>query len=220
MDISTANQSHANSQSWAGQNDRPPASLQGSCNPLHGFQHLSLGSPSDRRTCYDQLQASTQGCHSDVVTFSHPHKAPSIQFPNHVDQTAQRHIPGGLDSADPRSLLVGNEEMRPHSAHTPDQAIYPFQLPHTLQCSRDGPRSLCNEHHPPVGASSFGPNVNQSLSRSACERVNTESSVGYVLGSASPTSPAQQPPQWTPPVHSTGRLIHVSETPTGVGCLD
>lgn len=218
MDVPTANQSQTPCQPWAGQNGWSPASPQGSpCNPLPSFQHLSLGSPSDQRPCYDHLQAVNQGCQSNPTTFSsRSNSHDSTLYANNADQSVQRIIPGR--NIPPCSLPLMNEVTQPckplqmpfYSPYSPYQAISsPFHPPYTHQGLLNGPQSP-HQKHLPISSPSFGQCVNQSpqsTPQSAFERANVESSVGYTHNHASPTSPIQEQPQWTLPSHSKGRSI-------------
>ncbi|KAM9360127.1 protein transport protein Sec24C [Symphorus nematophorus] len=90
MDVPTANQSQTPCQPWAGQNGWSPASPQGPpCNLLPSFQHLSLGSPSEPRPCYDHLQVSSQACQSDITPFNTHNSVLSPSFGQCVNQSPQ-----------------------------------------------------------------------------------------------------------------------------------
>lgn len=230
MDVPTANQSQTPCQPWVGQNGWSPASPQGPpCNPLPSFQHLSLGSPSDQRPCYDHLQTPDQSCQSDLTTFSSRNNTHhSTIYANNADQSVQRNIPDVLVSSSipatsqgrsipPCSLPLIKEGAQPckphqmlfHSPYSPYQAISPhFQSPYTHP-SLNGPQSP-HQKHLPVNSPSFGQCANQSpqcAPQPAFDRANLESSVGYTHDHA-PTSPIQQQqPQWTLPPHSKGRFI-------------
>ncbi|XP_042344949.1 protein transport protein Sec24C [Plectropomus leopardus] len=220
MDVPTANQSQTPHQPWAGQNGWFPAYPQGPpCNPLPSFQHLSLGSPSEQRPYYNQLQASNQGCHSDLSTFScRSNTHHSTLYANNADQSVQRVAPDPhISSMDPAasqgrnippcSLPLVNEGTQPcklqqmpvYPPHSPYQAISPpFQHPYAHHGSLNGPQSP-----------TFGQFVNQSqpcTPQPSFARTNVESSVGYTHNHASPTSPIQQQPQWTPAAHSKGAI--------------
>nr|XP_046241591.1 protein transport protein Sec24C isoform X2 [Scatophagus argus] len=229
MDVPTANQSQRPSQQWAGQNGWSPASPQGTpCNPLHSFQHLSLGSPSDQRPCYDHLQASNQGYYSDTNSLSSGNNTHhSSLYAHNTNQRGQRIIPAAHVSSvvpvasqgkniPPCSLPLLNEGTQPCKTHqmpfyspcSPYQALSsPFQPPYAHHTPQNGPQSPHQEqlpHTPP-----FGQCVSQSpqcTPRAAFERANVESSVGYTHSHASPTSPIQQQPQWTLPPHSGGTI--------------
>ncbi|XP_036955278.1 protein transport protein Sec24C isoform X1 [Acanthopagrus latus] len=229
MDAPTANQSQTPCQAWAGQNGWSPASPQAApSNPLLGFQHLSLGSPSDQRPCYDHLKASNQGCQSDITTFSsssNTHR--STLYANNGDQSEQRVNPDARVSSTvpaasqgrnipPCSLPLLNEGMQPckphqmpfYSPYSPYQAISPpLHSPYTHQGLLNGPQSP-HQKHLPISSPSFGQCVNQSpqcTPQPAFEGANVESSIGYTYGHASPTSPIQQQPQWTL-THSKGPI--------------
>lgn len=231
MDAPTANQSQTPCQAWAGQNGWSPASPQAApSNPLLGFQHLSLGSPSDQRPCYDHLKASNQGCQSDITTFSsssNTHR--STLYANNGDQSEQRVNPDARVSSTvpaasqgrnipPCSLPLLNEGTQPckphqmpfYSPYSPYQAISPpLHSPYTHQGLLNGPQSP-HQKHLPISSPSFGQCVNQSpqcTPQPAFEGANVESSIGYTYGHASPTSPIQQQPQWTL-THSKGRSIY------------
>ncbi|TMS04083.1 Protein transport protein Sec24C [Larimichthys crocea] len=228
MDVPTANQSQTPCQPWVGQNGWSPASPQGPpCNPLPSFQHLSLGSPSDQRPCYDHLQTPDQSCQSDLTTFSSRNNTHhSTLYANNADQSVQRNIPDVLVSSSipatsqgrsipPCSLPLMKEGAQPckphqmlfHSPYSPYQAISPhFQSPYTHP-SLNGPQSP-HQKHLPVNSPSFGQCANQSpqcAPQPAFDRANLESSVGYTHDHA-PTSPIQQQPQWTLPPHSKGSM--------------
>ncbi|KAF1389544.1 hypothetical protein PFLUV_G00074500 [Perca fluviatilis] len=223
MDVPTAKQSQTPCQPWAGQNGWSPASPQGpSCNPLPSFQHLSLSSPSDQRPCYEHLQASDHSCQSDSTTFSYR----STLYADNADQSEHRIIPDAHVSAvasaasqgrniPPCSLPLMREGMPPcklqqmpfYSPYSPYQGISsPFQSPCTQQGSLIGPQSP-HQKHLPISPPSFGVNRSpQCTPQPAFESPNVESSVGYTHNHASPTSPIQQQPQWTPAAHSKGAI--------------
>ncbi|XP_075961174.1 protein transport protein Sec24C isoform X2 [Anarhichas minor] len=228
MDVPTANQSQTPCQPWAGQNGWSPASPQGPpCNPLPGFQHLSLSSPSDQRPGYEHLQVSHHGCQSDLATFTsrdEPHRG--TLHSNDADQSVQRVVPGAHVSSTvptasqgrhmpPCSLPLMKEVTQPcrlqqmpfYSPHSPYQGISPpSQPPYTHQGSPNGPQSP-HQKHLPICSPSFG--VNQSpqfTPQPAFERANVESSVGFIHDHASPTSPVSQQPQWTLAAPSGGTI--------------
>ncbi|XP_070690130.1 protein transport protein Sec24C [Pempheris klunzingeri] len=225
MDVPTANQSQTPCQPWAGQNGWSPASPQGlPCNPLPSFQHFSLGSPSDHRACHDHLQASEQGCQSDLNAFSSTHD--STLCATNADQSVQRVIPDVSSvvpaasqgrNIPPCSLPLMNESMQPckpqqmplYSPRSPYQAISPpFHSPYTHQDLLNGPQSP-HQKHLPISSPSFGQCGNQSpqwTPQPSLDRANVVSSVGYTLNHASPTSPIQQQPQWTLSPHSRGTM--------------
>ncbi|XP_040897876.1 protein transport protein Sec24C isoform X2 [Toxotes jaculatrix] len=216
MDVPTANQSQTPCHQWAGQNSwstgSPPGPL---CNPLPGVQHLSLGSPSDQRPCYDRMQASNQGCLSNPSTFSSRNNTHhSLLFASNTDQSVQQIVPNAHVS----SVIPAASQGRnippcslPHSPHSPYQAMCaPFQPPHTHQDSLNGPQSP-HQKHLPISPPSFGQCLNQNphgTLQPAFDRASMESSVhaGYIYSHASPTSPIQQQPQWTLPPHSRGTI--------------
>ncbi|XP_032371821.1 protein transport protein Sec24C isoform X2 [Etheostoma spectabile] len=228
MDVPTAKQSQTPCQPWAGQNGWSPASPQGpSCNPLPSFQHLSLSSPSDQRPCYEHpcyehLQASDHSCQSDSPAFSYG----SMLYADNEDQSEQRTIPDAHVSSmvsaasqgrniPPCSLPLIKEGMPPcklqqmpfYSPYSPFQGISsPFQPPRTQQGSLNGPQSP-HQKYLPISPPSFGANQSpQYTPQPAFESPNAESSVGYPHSLASPTSPIQQQPQWTPAAHSRGTI--------------
>lgn len=224
MDVPTAKQSQTPCQPWAGQNGWSPASPQGpSCNPLPIFQHLSLSSPSDQRPCYEHLQPSDHSCQSDSTTFSYR----STLYADNADQSEHRIIPDAHVSSmvsaasqgrniPPCSLPLMKEGMTPcklqqmpfYSPYSPYQGISsPFQPPPTQQGSLNGPQSP-HQKHLPISPPSFSVNQSpQCTPQPAFESPNVESSVGYTHNHASPTSPIQQQPQWTPAAHSRGKFI-------------
>ncbi|XP_059193260.1 protein transport protein Sec24C [Centropristis striata] len=221
MDVPTANQSQTPCQPWAGQNGWSPASPQGPpCNPLPSFQHLSLSSPSDQRPCYDHLQASNHGFSSRNDIHS------SKLYANDGEESLQRSVPDAScmlpaasqgRSIPPCSLPLLKEGTQPcklqqmpfYSPYSPYQAVSPpFQPPYTHQSLLNGPQSP-HQKHLPISPPSFGPCVNQSpqcTPQPAFERENVDSSVGYAHNHASPTSPVQQQPQWTPQSHPKGTI--------------
>ncbi|XP_031161645.1 protein transport protein Sec24C isoform X2 [Sander lucioperca] len=223
MDVPTAKQSQTPCQPWAGQNGWSPASPQGpSCNPLPIFQHLSLSSPSDQRPCYEHLQPSDHSCQSDSTTFSYR----STLYADNADQSEHRIIPDAHVSSmvsaasqgrniPPCSLPLMKEGMTPcklqqmpfYSPYSPYQGISsPFQPPPTQQGSLNGPQSP-HQKHLPISPPSFSVNQSpQCTPQPAFESPNVESSVGYTHNHASPTSPIQQQPQWTPAAHSRGTI--------------
>ncbi|XP_051279774.1 protein transport protein Sec24C [Dicentrarchus labrax] len=224
MDVPTANQSQTPCQPWAGQNGWSPASPQGPpCNPLPSFQHLSLGSPSEQRPCYDHLQASNQGCQSDLTAFSSTNDAHhSTLYANNANQGVQRIVPDASmapaasqgRNIPPCSLPLINQGTQPYkplqmpfySPYSPYQATSsPFQPPHAHQGLLNGLQSP-HQKHLPISSPSFGQCVNQSpqcTAQSAFERANVESPGVYAHNPASPTSPVQQQPQWTPHCRGT-----------------
>lgn len=231
MDVPTANQSQTPYQPCAGQNGWSPASAQGSpCNPLPGFQHLSIDSPSDRRPCYDHLQASNWGCHSNITTVSSRNDAHSSKLqPYNAGQTLPQmmpdaHVSSMLPAASqgrlipPCSLPLLNKGAQPckthempfNSTHSLYQAMSsPFQPSYTHQSSQNGPRSAHKEHLP-ISSPSFGQCGKQNplcSPQPAFGRADVDSSVGYMQNLASPTSPIQHQPPWTLPPHSIGRFI-------------
>ncbi|XP_070821357.1 protein transport protein Sec24C [Chaetodon trifascialis] len=222
MDVPTAKQSQAPCQPWVGQNGWSPASPQGHpCNPLPSFQHLSLDSPSDH------LQASNQGCQSDLTTFSSRNSSHhSMLYADSADQSVQQISPDARVSSTvpavsqgrnipPCSLPLFSEGTQPYkthqmpfySPHSPYQAISsPFQPPYTHQGPLNGPQSP-HQKHLPINSPSFEQCANQSTQRTphpAFERAQVESSVGYTHNHASPTSPMQ--PQWTLLPHCKGNI--------------
>lgn len=223
MDVPTANQSQTPCQPRAGQNGWSPASAQGPlCNPLPGFQHLSLGSPSDLRPCYNHLQASNQGFHCDITAVSSRNDSHhcTLHPNNNADQTVQQiildpHVSSMVAAASqgrnipPCShplLNKGKTHQIPfNSTHGLYQAISsPFQHSYTHQGSLNGPQSP-HEEHLPIGSPSYGQCVNQNPLCSP--RPALESSVEYMHSLASPTSPIQHQPPWILPPHSIGRFI-------------
>ncbi|XP_034727344.1 protein transport protein Sec24C isoform X3 [Etheostoma cragini] len=228
MDVPTAKQSQTPCQPWAGQNGWSPASPQGpSCNPLPSFQHLSLSSPSDQRPCYEHpcyehLQASNHSCQSDSTTFSYG----SMLYVDNADQSEHRTSPDANVSSmvsaasqgrniPPCSLPLIKEGMPPcklqqmpfYSPYSPYQGISsPFHPPRTQQGSLNGPPSP-HQKYLPISPPSFGVNQSpQCTPQPAFESPNAESSVGHTHDLASPTSPIQQQPQWTPAAHSRGTI--------------
>ncbi len=227
MDVTPANQSQTPCQPWAGQNGWSPASPQGPpCSPLPSFQHLSLSSPSDHRPGYDHLQASNQGCQSDIAAF--PPRDNTHQSPLHANNsdTSVKQITPDAHFSDatrgrsvpPRSLRLMNEVTQPckphqmpfYSPHSPFQAISsPFQPPYTPQGPLNGPQSP-HQKHMPISSPSLGQCVNQSpqwTPQPATERANLEFFASYSHNHALTTSPVQQQPQWTFVTHSRGGFM-------------
>ncbi|XP_022608523.1 protein transport protein Sec24C-like isoform X1 [Seriola dumerili] len=232
MAVPTANQNQTPCYQWAGQNGWSTASSPGPFyNHLPSVQHLSLCSPSDQRPCYGHLQASNQGCLSNLNAFSSRNSSDhSTLYANNAEQSVQHIIPSAHVSSmvpaagqgkniPPCSLSLMNngtqpcksQQMSPYVAHSPYQAISPpFQPPYTHQGSLNGPQSP-QQKHLPISQPSFGQCVNQNpqcTPQPAFERANMESAVsaGYIHNYASPDSPIQQQPQWTPPLHSRGTI--------------
>ncbi|XP_049434438.1 protein transport protein Sec24C [Epinephelus fuscoguttatus] len=204
MDVPTANQSQTPYQPWADQNGWFPASPQGpSCNPVPGFQHLSLSSPSDQRPLYNHLQASNQ---------SHaPHSTPYSNCADQQQIIPDAHVSSMVAAASqgrnipPCSLPLTIEGMQPcklqqmpfYPPHSPHQAIPPpFQPSSTHHSLPNGPQSP-HQNHLPISSPSFGQCANQSQ---PCMPQ------GYTHNHASPTSPIQQQPQWTLAAHSRGAI--------------
>ncbi|XP_037634640.1 protein transport protein Sec24C isoform X3 [Sebastes umbrosus] len=225
MDASTANQSQTPCQPWAGQNGWSPASPQGPpCNPLPSFQHLSLSSPSDQRSCYEHPQVPNH-----LAAFpsrNNPHHHDTL-YSNNADQSVQRGIPDAHVSSmvpaasqgryiPPCSLPLTKEgtqsfcklqQMPFYSPHSPYQGIYShFQPPYTHQSLLNGPQSP-HQKHLPISPPSLGVNQSpQCTPQHALERANVESSVGYTHNHQEPTSPIQQQPHWTLAAHSKGTM--------------
>ncbi|XP_035514424.1 protein transport protein Sec24C [Morone saxatilis] len=200
MDVPTANQSQTPCQPWAGQNGWSPASPPGPpCNPLPSFQHLSLGSPSDQRPCYDHLQPSNRGCHSDTNDAHH-----STLYAHNASQGVQRIVPDASvapaasqgRNIPPCSLPLINQGTQPCTPlQMPFYSPYsPYQPPHTHQGLLNGLQSP-HQKHLPVSSPSFRQCVNQSpqcTAQPAFERANVESPVVSAHSPASHTSPVQQ----------------------------
>nr|XP_020492301.1 protein transport protein Sec24C-like [Labrus bergylta] len=181
MDVPKANQSQTPSQPWAGQNGWSPASPQGAhYNPLLSFQHLSLGSPSDQRTCVGHQQASSQGCQSDNTTYPYnTHHSPPCagdaeQSGKQINPDARVSLMVSASSHErilpPCSLPLTNEGTQPrppfqmhfYSPYSPYQTASPaFQPPYVHQESLNGPQSP-HLKHLPISSPSFGQCVGQS----------------------------------------------------------
>lgn len=229
MDVRTANQSQT-----PGQNSMIRASPPGPFySPLPSFQQLSLGSPSDHTSCYNNLHVSNQGFHGDLSTLL-PRKNTNnnIIYSNNADHTVRQispdaHLPSMVPVSSqgrnipPCSLPVMHEEMQHckpeqmslYSPHSPYQAISPpFSPPYVQQSSLNGPQSPLQKHLP-FSPLSFGHCVNERNPQSpqpAFERTHAESSVsaGSIYNHAAlPSSLIQQQPQCTLSQHSTGRFI-------------
>ncbi|XP_068166997.1 protein transport protein Sec24C [Antennarius striatus] len=213
MDISTANQSHANSHSWAGHNAWSLSSPQTPpCNPLPGFQHLNLGLPPDQRPRHGNLQASSPDCHSHVT-------ASSSKYEHRPGGAEQRLLPdahvlsigsSASRESDACSLPVWREQTQPRQT----QNILPYiaeqaptlqiQPQYTHQGSLNGP---VHQDHQPISSPSFRQSVNhnpQCTSQPPFDRVNMESPAGYTQNHSLHASPIVQQPQETPPLHFTG----------------
>lgn len=223
MDVPTANQSQTPCQSWAGQNGWSPESAQGlPCVPL-GFQHLSLGPSSDQGPCYNHLQASSRGRHSNITTVSSRNDTPCSKLHPYAGQTLQQMVPDALVSSmlpaasqgrhiPPCSVPLLNKgtqlhEMPFNSTHSLYQAIS-SQPSYTHQSSQNGPQAAHKEHLP-ISSPSFGQCVKQNppcSAQPAFVGADGYSSVGYMQNPASPTSPVQHQPPWTLPPHSMGRF--------------
>jgi len=168
MDVPAANQSHTPSQPWAGQNGWSPASPLGPpCDPLAGFQQLSLSSPSDQRPRLDHQGGDLATCppSGDTRFTLHP-----------ID--ADRRARGPAEP--PRSLPLAAEGLQPmpfYSPHSPHPGTAPlFQPPYTHQGPPDGPRRPYQTHLP-ISSPSLGA---------------PESSGGFTHRLAPPTSPVSQ----------------------------
>ncbi|XP_034397666.1 protein transport protein Sec24C [Cyclopterus lumpus] len=189
MDFPTANQSQTPSQPWAGQNGWSPASPVGPpCDPLPGFQQLSLSSPSDQRPRYQHL--SNRGCQSgDLASFPPTDDARrGTLYSNNADHSVRR-VSSTVPTASrgrrtpPCSLPLMTEGTQPgnlqqmpfYSPHSPYQGVSPHFLP---PYTHQGP----HQTHLPIS------------SPSQCA---PESSAGFTHILASPTSPVSQLPRWT-----------------------
>ncbi|XP_068455040.1 protein transport protein Sec24C [Clinocottus analis] len=212
MDVPAANQSQTPSQPWAGQNGWSPASPVGpTCDPLPGFQRLSLSSPSDQRP--EHLQVSNRGCQGgDLAAFP----SGGTLYSNNDDQSVRQIVPDAHVSfvvptasqgrhVPPCSLPLMTEgtqlgklqQMPFYSPHSPYQATSPpFQPPYTHQGSPNGPQPP--HQHLAIGSPSLG--VNQCP---PCAPQPVASSLGFTHGPASPSSPVPQQRQWT---HSGGSI--------------
>ncbi|KAL6114841.1 uncharacterized protein ACO6RY_05514 [Pungitius sinensis] len=159
MDAPSANHSRAPGQSWAGQNGWSPASPPGPpCNPLPGFQHLSLSSPSDQRPEHGLLQGS----------------APTSPPGDHALHPRQgRRVP-------PCSLPLAKEDpcrvqqMPFYSPHSPYQCASPPYAQQGSPSVPDGPLSS-RQSHLPVGSPSLGADGPLCSPRPAFERADAGS---------------------------------------------
>ncbi|XP_047449036.1 protein transport protein Sec24C [Mugil cephalus] len=224
MDVPSRSQSQAPCQSWTDRNgwSAAAASPPGRpCDPLPGFQHLSLASPSDQRPFYDHLQASTHDFQSGLTT------CPPRDYTNHnmlcVDdahQSVQRILPGPHVSSTSPPLSHGTNaplhslpqpcNFQHMSLYSSQAACPPLQPLNAHQVLLNGPRSQ-HQNHLPVSPPLSGYYANQcpqSMPPPSFEGEKVESPIRYTFNHTSPTSPVQQhqqqQPQWTLPPQSRG----------------
>ncbi|KAG7236466.1 hypothetical protein INR49_000840 [Caranx melampygus] len=164
MDVPTANQSQTPCYQWAGQNGWSTASSPGPlCNPLPGVQHLSLGSPSDHRPGYQHLQASNQGCLSNLNTFSSSDSSyHSTPCANNAEQNSSVFSSGTVKEFVPSTAAQGRNNI-PQSPNS--ESRYGLD-PELLPSAR--PLPVCKESECVVGCGWCGASMCPAMSWQDC----------------------------------------------------
>lgn len=231
MDNLTTNKSHIPCQSWVNQNGWSTTSTQRPLlNTPTDSQHLSLGSSSDQRHCYDPLQVSSQSCVSSVGTLT------SGNNTHHSNMFKKSHL-----SNNPSSTTLFTNTVIPSTSNTMSfnqQSCHGSSMPLTANPGKIVPQpsfpqqqGLQPQHlpflstHSPYKASFQPPVTNQGLpngfqnlptslpscgrrvsrSQAPFEGANVESA-GFAGYTCNASSSSQEQPQWTPSSHSRGKL--------------
>ncbi|XP_028271021.1 uncharacterized protein LOC114441993 isoform X2 [Parambassis ranga] len=235
MDNSAANKTHITCQSWVGQNGWSTTSSQGPINALSTPQHLNLGSSSDQRPLYDHLQASSQGCMSDLSTLSSrnslhhlalqkdPHisniSLSSTMFSNPAIPNASHIISSAQQSSQTPMLITANQGKHlppPPSLSQPIQGLQlcrPQHLP-LLSChdpykaSFQTPlpsHSLPNRLHD-LPVSLPSCRQNVSTPQVTFEGENVEAAAVTGYAHSCASSTSQEQLQWIPPLQCRGAV--------------
>ncbi|XP_026198993.1 uncharacterized protein LOC113150625 isoform X2 [Anabas testudineus] len=193
-------------------------------------QHLSLGSSSDQRHCYDPLQVSSQSCVSSVGTLT------SGNNTHHSNMFKKSHL-----SNNPSSTTLFTNTVIPSTSNTMSfnqQSCHGSSMPLTANPGKIVPQpsfpqqqGLQPQHlpflstHSPYKASFQPPVTNQGLpngfqnlptslpscgrrvsrSQAPFEGANVESA-GFAGYTCNASSSSQEQPQWTPSSHSRGAV--------------
>ncbi|XP_055017674.1 protein transport protein Sec24D isoform X2 [Boleophthalmus pectinirostris] len=176
---SSANQSAASPQQWAGQNSWSPISpFQHHHNPISTFQHLTLTSPHHPESSFNHSQLKNTNwsgtCYDSSV---YPAKPPS-SLPLISNGSLQ------LQPPPPHPSQINHQSIcAPVQQHISDQRLL------------NGPQSPLqnNSSH---NHYTYDDNTNQNQLYSPFQPVGVDSA-GFIQNYSSPTSPIQQQPQWT-----------------------